>query len=795
MAPTNPPTVNVQGNVEGNIVVGDNNFVVNANYGTVVYKQAGPRVQPRSLSPKPPRKPRSFIGRKPELEKLESWIAASEPILLHGMDGMGKTTLAKQAANGAAAASQPNGVVYLEGVDEAGQMLGFGDLVQRLFDALFESEPPLKVNLTTARTYLSNARALILLNSLTLTDDNLQKLLDLFPSAPILVAAETGSRLDAFQDLSLTPMPRADALALLFDRAELKLDDANRALADQIAQLLDDVPAALAIVANTIHEKDLKLADALDQLRTAASSEKDAGRAALERAWMVMWNQLSEDERGMLTMSAAAFGVSVDRKWLEDLAGGKTVCGKLESMELLQANSPRLRLMPGMRALMLEHVNVQPARERWLDAMSAAMEERWNDFDFVGDELGNLLGMIEWCAANRNWAKVISLGRKLDPYLTLHGLWDVWRTLLGHLMDAARASQDRVLEGWVLHQLGTRALGLNDARAAQSLLRQACSVRRAANDLTGLAYSQHNLGLLGPIAGAGAAAAATASRGWLIWLIGGLAAAAILGGLFLGGAAAAIVNVLMPPTATSTPTATWTWTPSPTATQTATPTLTPSVTASPTPTATFTPTDTFTPTVTLTPTYAILIGAVIENSSCYYGPGSMYMYKYGLKRGANLSVVGISRNASGTWLLVGNSFTLFTRSFNPCWVNSNNMIVGGNLDELLPAYPDSSPLPKSPNYPPPTNVIAFRSGDQVTISWDYTTPVPTGMRGDRSDSSPIWLVELWTCQKGRMIFTPMGVYEPTVIITDQPGCSEPSHGRVYLADVDGYDGPTNIKWP
>ncbi|HVN16762.1 MAG TPA: ATP-binding protein, partial [Anaerolineales bacterium] len=744
MAQSNPTSVNVQGNVEGNIVVGDNNFVVNTNYGTVVYKQAAPRVQQRSLSPKPPRKPRSFIGRKAELDKLEKWIAVSDPILLHGMDGLGKSTLARQVANGAAATSQPNGVVFLEGLDEAGQMLSLGDLVQRLFDALFESEPPLKVDLPTARTYLSNIRALVLLNSISFPDDNLQKLLDLFPSAPILIAAENGSRLEAFQDLALQPMAREDSLALFFDRSELRMDSASQPLADQIAALLDDVPAALVMVANVIREKKVKLADALEALRGVSPSSQDKEQAAVERAWTLMWNQLSEAERGMLTQSAAAFGISVDRKWLETMAGGKTVSDSLESMELLQANSPRLRLMPGMRAIMLSHVDIQAARQRWLNEMSTVMEKRWQDFEFVNDELGNLLGLIEWCAANRDWLKLIALGRALDPFLTLRGLWDAWRKVLGYLLDAARATQNRLLEGWALHQLGTHALGMGDASAARTLLQQACMVRRAAKDEIGLAYSQHNLGLLGP---AVAAASTTAGSGLFVWLIGGLAALAAVGALIFGGAAFLVASVLAP--RTLTPTITLTDTPHPTVTIAATATWTPSVTPSPTLTTTFTPTITDTPTITPIPTYAVLPGMVINDTACFYGPGNVYLQKYGLKGGANLSVVGINQNTTGIWLYVQNSFTPLARAANPCWVNLKNMRVVGNLADLQPAYPDKSPLPKSPDYPAPTNVMAIRSGDQVTITWDYTTPVPPGMR--ESTDSPLWLVELWTCQKGQLV--------------------------------------------
>src|SRR5687767_8388176 len=135
--------IQVGGNVDGNIVVGNNNFVVNTNHGTIVYKQDAPQVRLRQFSPRPPRAPRGFVNRTEELAKLERWIAAREIILLHAPDGMGKTSLLKQAANSAAAVGLPNGVLFLESVDAEGEALGPTDTLQQLFDALFESDPPL----------------------------------------------------------------------------------------------------------------------------------------------------------------------------------------------------------------------------------------------------------------------------------------------------------------------------------------------------------------------------------------------------------------------------------------------------------------------------------------------------------------------------------------------------------------------------------------------------------------------------------------------------------------------------
>ena len=147
-----PERVNIQvgGNVEGSIVVGDNNLVVNTNHGTIIYKQARPQVKLREFTSQPPRAPRGFVNRSAELQKLEMWISTNEIVLLHGPDGMGKSSLARQAANSPAAKSMPGGVIPLEPFTADGQMFGPDDIIQKLFDALFESDPQLKVDAITA---------------------------------------------------------------------------------------------------------------------------------------------------------------------------------------------------------------------------------------------------------------------------------------------------------------------------------------------------------------------------------------------------------------------------------------------------------------------------------------------------------------------------------------------------------------------------------------------------------------------------------------------------------------------
>lgn len=242
------------------------------------------------------------------------------------------------------------------------------------------------------------------------------------------------------------------------------------------------------------------------------------------------------------------------------------------------------------------------------------------------------------------------------------------------------------------------------------------------------------------------------------------------------------------PTATSTPVPTATQTAEPTSTATALSTET--STPSPTGTPTITTTSTLTPTTTATPvpTYQVLRGTVrSELLSCRYGPGADYLYQYGFAQGLPVTFTG--RNDAGTWL---HGQGLYYEG--SCWVNARFIELSGDVASLEPVYPDkvSLPLYFDPNFPPPTDVEAVRQGDQVSVFWvGYELAL-----GDReSANSPRYLVEAWACQGGEIVFMPIGTFVESALITDEAGCSEPSHGQLFLVHKDGYVGPVTIPWP
>jgi hypothetical protein len=126
------------------------------------------------------------------------------------------------------------------------------------------------------------------------------------------------------------------------------------------------------------------------------------------------------------------------------------------------------------------------------------LSERKLDFEYIAGELGNLLGLLEWASEKQRWADVIKLGQAADPYLALNGLWDAWGKVLEQVLLAAQKLNDRAIQAWAYHQLGTRAIGVGGLKEAVGLLVRALRLRIALGDVGGILFTQHNLAIVLP---------------------------------------------------------------------------------------------------------------------------------------------------------------------------------------------------------------------------------------------------------------------------------------------------------
>jgi hypothetical protein len=242
------------------------------------------------------------------------------------------------------------------------------------------------------------------------------------------------------------------------------------------------------------------------------------------------------------------------------------------------------------------------------------------------------------------------------------------------------------------------------------------------------------------------------------------------------------------PTATSTATITSTLTLTPTFTSTPTITLTPTITQTPTktlrptntvpPTATPRPTRTPTLTPTITPTRDYPDVVVNRQANCRYGPGTAYLYRWGLYPGDTAEVQG--RNWNGTWYWI-KPYNLDSH----CWASEIVFDVKQGDPKSMPYI--ERLLPWTTFAGPPSNVHAVRDGEKVTVTWNNVPLSEDKRRG--------YMIEANICQNGAYFPIAVQTDSESYTFTDGPGCSTPSNGLLYTAEKHGYSQPVQIPWP
>jgi len=211
----------------------------------------------------------SFVGRSDLIDGAKDLLASARLVTLFGGGGVGKSRLLHRLADDLTAAdAYPDGVwvVRLDDVSAQGDLvaaacadqLGLGDNADGpALDRMIE--------------FFHDRRALLML-------DNCEHLVDaasrsgqvpqlltrLLPAAPALTAVATSRvrvGVSGEHVLKVHPLPPAEALSLLLDRARAAgavISDADHALARRLCELLDGLPLAIELAAGQLDVMTLR---------------------------------------------------------------------------------------------------------------------------------------------------------------------------------------------------------------------------------------------------------------------------------------------------------------------------------------------------------------------------------------------------------------------------------------------------------------------------------------------------------------------------------------------------------
>lgn len=84
----------------------------------------------------------------------------------------------------------------------------------------------------------------------------------------------------------------------------------------------------------------------------------------------------------------------------------------------------------------------------------------------------------------------------MESLLALSKRWGLWEHVLQRGLQASQAERDKASEAWALHQLGTRALCLEENTVAFRYFTRALEIQESLSDFTGLALTRQNFNLL-----------------------------------------------------------------------------------------------------------------------------------------------------------------------------------------------------------------------------------------------------------------------------------------------------------
>jgi hypothetical protein len=119
------------------------------------------------------------------------------------------------------------------------------------------------------------------------------------------------------------------------------------------------------------------------------------------------------------------------------------------------------------------------------------------DVATIAGELERLLDLLRRLDRAGRHAEALRLARVLTRLLALAAHLAAVVEALRIAVHAAKALGDSEALAWALHELGTLALGADDAQAAERDLGEARRLREQAGDRAGLAATEHNLRYVG----------------------------------------------------------------------------------------------------------------------------------------------------------------------------------------------------------------------------------------------------------------------------------------------------------
>ncbi|MFT2752454.1 helix-turn-helix domain-containing protein [Clavibacter sp. Sh2088] len=525
---------------------------------------AGSSTRPSGSGDTAPYRLADFRGRDEEIDRLVA--AATGPatgpdaegpgprqapllVVLSGAPGVGKSSIAVEAAHRIAGASRPRLFVDLGGLDDAPAepLQVLQSLLRQLTGA--EAARGELTEATAAWTEATAARPVVVVLDDAATEAQVRPVMAADPSATVLVTSRrTLAGLAGARHLRVLVLPRRDSVALL----EAIVPAAQRVGADldELAHLCGDLPLALRVAgyriasqpASTVEDHVRRLRAEGRRLRTLV-----AGDTAVQAAFATSCAHLTPEARDLFRSLALLRGSSFAAPMAgailgldEDAALG--LLDELADLGMVETMSgSRYRLHDLLRLYAAEclHADVAPDEirrrsdrlRRWTLATASAAGRLFTEDDVPQPDLGPSSSFASeaearaWLVAEVDswWPEYEAAAAEGDEELVARAFpailpfadrwmeWGRWHELFALSAEVAHRVGDRVMEAEALNDLSfMQFYGRWDPEAALASARRALEVATAGGDARGRAWALSHIAACEEARGDVEAASATA---------------------------------------------------------------------------------------------------------------------------------------------------------------------------------------------------------------------------------------------------------------------------------------------
>ncbi|MDQ2098716.1 MAG: tetratricopeptide repeat protein [Tychonema bourrellyi B0820] len=432
-----------------------------------------------------PGKDGNFIGREQEIERLMTLLSSDSHsrISIEGCGGVGKTSLALEAAYRCLNANQQNAKVpsfeaiiftsakaqFLSGQgisERPNRERTLRDIFQaiaRTLDTLNTIPADFNEQQKHIRHSLNQQKTLLIVDNLETLDEQ-QIVLDFLQDLPITVKAVITTRIQTdFPRILLDSLPLDEGLHLIQQQAEAKAITItlSETAASEIYRKTSGIPAAIVYVVGQL-AANYKLENVLNQLLSPTS---EVANFCFEGSIQPLRGKLAYQ----LLMTVALFPhpaleEAIIQTAIPNDRDGEAIdeaLAKLQQLSLIKYQEDRYQMISLTREYVLNELKINAdfeaaARERWLSWYLKYSQKHggqdgkeWNNYDELSAEWENIQVVIDWCISQEKYSEFLQFWQQVKGYSYAHSYnrdrltyWSYRLDWTEWLIEAAKSRED-----------------------------------------------------------------------------------------------------------------------------------------------------------------------------------------------------------------------------------------------------------------------------------------------------------------------------------------------------------------